>query len=350
MAVVHYPAVARPEHPVVSVCIANYNGERMLADCIGSVLDQQGIEPGGVEIIIHDDASTDGSVDWLRRHHPQVELLASEENVGFCISNNRMVVHARGEFVLLLNNDAALLPDALMMLLGASRSDGLQGILTLPQYDWTTGGLVDRGCLLDPFFNPVPNRDPRRHDVAMVIGACLFVPATLWRQLGGFPDWMGSVAEDLYLCGRARLRGLPVHALAVSGYRHRQGHSFGGNRVQAMRLSSTYRRRALSETNKSLALIVLTPGLLLVPLVAAHLALLAIEGVALSAARRSLEPWRRIYAPALAAPFRRWRELRRVRRDEQAARTIPMWAWFATTRWLPRKLELLLRHGMPGLR
>jgi hypothetical protein len=47
---------------------------------------------------------------------------------------------------------------------------GKPAILSLPQYDFETGKLVDRGCLLDPFFNPVPNLDPAREDVAMAIG------------------------------------------------------------------------------------------------------------------------------------------------------------------------------------
>ena len=68
------------------------------------------------------------------------------------------------------NNDAALFPDALTRLLEAARADPVEGILTLPQYDWTTGDLVDRGCLLDLFYNPVPNLKSGRNDVAMAIG------------------------------------------------------------------------------------------------------------------------------------------------------------------------------------
>lgn len=349
MAVVHYPAVARPERPVVSVCIANYNGERMLAECIGSVLDQQGIEPGSVEIIIHDDASTDGSVDWLRRQHPQVELLASADNVGFCVGNNRMVAHARGEFVLLLNNDAALLPDALVALLAAARTDGMQGILTLPQYDWATGDLVDRGCLLDPFYNPVPNLDPVRRDVAYVIGACLWSPRALWNELGGFPEWIESIGEDLYLCCLARLRGHPVQAIDGSGYRHRQGASFGGNRVDAGRLVSTYRRRFLSERNKTALMIVLTPSLAFLPLLSVHMLLLAIEGLALSLVRRDMHIWARIYRPVLAFPLRHARELGDRRRVVQSSRVIDAMAYLRPMRWFPRKLRLLLRHGMPKI-
>ncbi len=167
----HYPARNRPDDPVCSVCIANYNGTALLDDCLASVFAQDG--GISIEVIVHDDASVDDSVAVLRAKYPQVEMLASRENVGFCIGNNRMVERARGEFILLLNNDAALYPDALVTLLTAARAQAPGGILTLPQYDWTTGALVDRGCLLDPFYNPIPNVDAKRTNIAMAIGACL---------------------------------------------------------------------------------------------------------------------------------------------------------------------------------
>ena len=153
----HHPSLNRAAAPACSVCIANYNGAHMLAECLDSVLAQQ--TDASIEIIVHDDASTDGSVAFLRERYPQVEVLASDENVGFCIGNNRMVAHARGEYVLLLNNDAALFTDALATLLAAASAQPAAGILTLPQYDWESGEIVDRGCLLDPFYNPVPNLD-----------------------------------------------------------------------------------------------------------------------------------------------------------------------------------------------
>ncbi|MCZ7654266.1 MAG: hypothetical protein M5R42_08205 [Rhodocyclaceae bacterium] len=77
----------------------------------------------------------------------------------------------------------------------------------------------------------MPNRDPRRQDVAMVAGACLWIPKHLWDELGGFPEWFGSIGEDLYLCCMARLAGHPVRAPGTSGYRHGVGASFGGGKV-----------------------------------------------------------------------------------------------------------------------
>lgn len=337
------------EAPICSVCIANYNGESMLSDCIDSVLAQQKVS-GIIEVIVHDDASTDGSLKLLRERYQQVRVIESKENVGFCVSNNRMVEVARGDHVLLLNNDAALFPDALANLLQAAHSRTPVGILTLPQYNWQSGALVDRGCLLDPFFNPVLNLDPARSDVAYVIGACLFLPRKLWNELGGFPEWMGSIAEDIYLCCLARLRGLPVTVTPRSGYRHHQGASFGGNRVDAGKLNTTYRRRFLSERNKTAVMIVCTPTWLVWPLLLLHAGLLAVEGALLAMLKADFGIWQGIYGPTLCYIVRETGLLRMRRREAQRARVIGLRAWFSPFTWWPRKLVLLWRHGLPRVR
>ena len=344
----HFPALNPEATPACSVCIANYNGVHMLADCLDSVLAQTPNVP--VEIIVHDDASTDDSVAFLRERYPQVEILASSDNVGFCVGNNRMVARARGEYVLLLNNDAALFPDALATLLAAARSQQHAGILTLPQYDWQSGGLVDRGCLLDPFYNPVPNLDANRHDVAYVIGACLFLPRVLWNELGGFPEWFGSIAEDMYIGCLARLRGLSVAVTRSSGYRHRQGRSFGGNRVGAGKLNTTYRRRYLSERNKTAVLVVCTPTLLVWPLFALHLLALAAEGALLSLFKRRARVWQEVYGPTLAYALRELGRLRERRKQVQRTRGISLSRYLKVFSFGWRKLDLLRRHGIPEVR
>jgi GT2 family glycosyltransferase len=344
----HHRAMNRPAAPVCSVCIANYNGAALLADCLESVLAQQGNL--SIEIIVHDDASTDDSLSLLRDRYPQVEVLASAQNVGFCIGNNRMAAHARGEYILLLNNDAALYPDALTTLLEAARAQPQPGILTLPQYDWATGVLVDRGCLLDPFYNPIPNLDPERQEVAMVIGACLFIPRSLWSSLHGFPEWLESIGEDLYLCCLARLHGAPVQVSVGSGYRHRQGASFGGNRVSAGQLQTTYRRRRLSERNKTFAMVVCTPTVAVWPLFAIHIIGLSMEGLFMTSAKRDLRLWREIYGAALRSTFTAMARLRSLRRDAQRQRCITLHGYFHPFMFFPQKLRLLKRHGIPLIR
>lgn len=332
---------------LISVCIANYNGEYLLAECIDSVLAQK--VQTGIEILVHDDASEDGSLTLLQQRYPHVRVIASGDNVGFCISNNRMVEAARGDYVLLLNNDAALLPGALQSLLDAARSCDAPAILSLPQYDWQSGTLVDRGCRLDMFHMPVPNLLPTRHEVAYVIGACLFLPRELWQALGGFPEWFGSIAEDAYLCRAAHLRGAQVRVVENSGYRHRQGASIGGNRVESGRLKSNYRRRYLSERNRLAVLAICTPTAIVWPWLVLHTAALLAEGLFLTLVKRDWQPWQRVYWRGAMDAWHARRLWGSVRRQLQDTRTIGLREYLRSYTWVPRKLVLLWRHGVPDL-
>lgn len=334
--------------PTCTVCIANFNGIGLIDECIESVTSQGcGFS---VEIIVHDDASTDGSAAHIAAHHPDIHLIASGENVGFCISNNRMAAAARGDYLLLLNNDAVLLPGALDALMQEAARLGRPAILGLPQYDAGSGELLDIGSLLDPFFNAVPNRDPQRGDVAMVAGACLWLPKRLWGDLGGFPEWFGSIAEDLYLCCRARLAGHPVRALGVSGYRHGVGMSFGGGKLRDGRLNSTFRRRALSERNRTWVMAMTCPWPALIVLLPLHMATLLAEGVLLSLLRLDRRYLTEIYLPALAAPFSSFGLLRDGRRAIMRRRRLAATDFLSAFVPVPYKLRMLLRHGLPRLR
>ncbi|MEZ5555445.1 glycosyltransferase family 2 protein [Haliea sp.] len=342
-----HSSVNRPLAPLCSICIAHFRGHELIAECIESVLAQNC--DFSFEIIVHDDASPDDSVAFMLSQYPQIEVLESKENVGFCVANNRMVEYARGKYVLLLNNDAALFPDALSTLADSAENSEETGILTLPQYDWESGELVDRGCLLDPFYNPVPNLDPERTEVAMVIGACLWIRRETWQDLGGFPEWFESIAEDLYLCCLLRLGGKKVGVTNLSGYRHKQGTSFGGNRATEKGLSTTYRRRYLSERNKTYVLILAQPKVLLLPALTLHIAFLLAEGLILSAFARNLNPIRKIYWPALASVFYERKSLAHRRLRIQQARTCRWRNYGEVFTVVPRKLQLIAGHGIPKI-
>ena len=334
--------------PVVSVCIANFNGMEVINDCLRSVLEQEGQIT--IEILVHDDASSDGSVAHIRNTCPNARLIESQENVGFCIANNRMAAEAKGKYLLLLNNDAALYPDALKTFLAEAERLAQPAILGLPQYNAESGELIDIGSLLDPFLNPVPNKDPERGAVGMVMGACLWIPKALWQELDGFPEWFGSIGEDLYLCCRARLSGYPVRALSVSGYRHHVGASFGGGKVVSSGLASTFRRRTLSERNKTFVIAMTYPTPFMQLLLPLHLLLLLIEGMLLSLLKRELAYLEKIYLPVFAALWRKSRELRAERRRVMAQRRATSADFFANFDPLPYKLRMLLKHGLPEVR
>lgn len=338
-----------PDIPLCSVCIANFNGEQIIERCIDSIFNQSEFSTE-VEIIIHDDASTDNSVDLIKRKYTQIRVLCSESNVGFCESNNRMVEVAQGQYILLLNNDAALWPDALSVLVRHAQAQKRQGILTLPQYDWQSRKIVDRGCLLDPFYNPVPNLDPMRTDVAMVIGACLWMPRLLWNELGGFPAWMESIAEDVHLCCLARFRGYPVQVAPASGYWHLQGKSFGGNRAQTNGLASTFRRRTLSERNRTYISCLFAPEYLVLGGMALNFIVLFLEGMILSLLKWNRQIFFHIYWNVFLCMLKNRPLLLQERAEIQKCRVISFASYFSVFTIFPRKLSLLLRFGIPGIR
>ncbi len=333
------------QQPLISICIANYNGKDVIDDCIQSILQQTG--DLNIEIIVHDDASTDGSAAHIKNTYPDIHTIECVQNVGFCIANNRMASRAQGKYLLLLNNDASLFKDALITLYQAAIEIKQPAILSLPQYNSSTGELIDTGCLLDPFLNPVPNLDQQRSDVAMVIGACMWVPMELWNDLGGFPEWFGSIGEDLYLCCLARLTGYPVKVVGSSGYYHHVGQSFGGGKTEQGKLITTFRRRALSETNKTFVMVIVYPSPIIQLILPIHLLLLLAEGLLLTATRIDRRYLTQIYLPVFQRLFHNRAKLMEKRRTTICRRAKSISSFFSVFSMNPYKLKMLLKHGFP---
>lgn len=317
-----------------------------LKQCIDSILAQENF-PGAIEIIVHDDASTDGSVQLIRANYPQVRLLESATNVGFCISNNRMVQASSGVFVLLLNNDATLHKDAMITLYGAFKRYG-DGIFGLPQYDAETDDLIDIGSVFDLFLNPIPNKDKEKQEVGMIIGACLWLPRTLWDKLGGFPEWFGSLAEDMYICCAARLSGYPVRAISYSGFNHWVGRSLGGGKVLGNKtLSTTMKRRALSERNKTFVMLICYPGISFCFIVPIHLFFLVLEGFLLSLINWDKQLWSKIYWKCLSDVWKERKILCSKRRSVQIIRKCSLQDFHKPFGIFPHKLRMLMKFGLP---
>ncbi|HZT43832.1 MAG TPA: glycosyltransferase family 2 protein [Chthonomonadaceae bacterium] len=100
-----------PDAPVLSVAIVNWNTRDLLLDALASLY---AAPPAfDFEVIVVDNASTDGSAEAVRARFPQVRLLANAENLGYAHGNNQAIEAAHGAFVLLLNPDVLLPPGGL---------------------------------------------------------------------------------------------------------------------------------------------------------------------------------------------------------------------------------------------
>ncbi|MCL5280978.1 MAG: glycosyltransferase family 2 protein [Planctomycetes bacterium] len=96
---------------VVSILVVSWNTREVLRDCLRTVHEQT--RQTAFEVIVVDNASTDGSVEMIRTEFPQVRLLANASNRGFAAANNQGIKVAQGRYVLLLNSDTLVLDGAI---------------------------------------------------------------------------------------------------------------------------------------------------------------------------------------------------------------------------------------------
>jgi GT2 family glycosyltransferase len=133
-------------NPLVSVTIVTYNSGRFIKRCLESVLAQKGPQK---EIIVVDNASTDGTIDILEQFDDRVRIIYNDENVGFAAAQNQAIRLTAGDWVLTLNPDVLLMPNFIGALLEAGDLHPDIGtvcgkLLTItPNYDIPDKPLVD---------------------------------------------------------------------------------------------------------------------------------------------------------------------------------------------------------------
>lgn len=110
----------------VSILIVNWNGCHHLAECLDSLAAQSFRD---FEVILVDNGSTDGSVDFVRKHYPWVTLLPLDRNTGFAAGNNAGLARATGEYIVTLNNDCVADPEWLTALIIVADSTPTAGMV-----------------------------------------------------------------------------------------------------------------------------------------------------------------------------------------------------------------------------
>jgi len=113
------------DNPLVSIIIVNFNGKKFLQPNLNSVND---LTYDHFEIIMIDNASVDGSVEYIKKQFPKIKLIENRENLGF-IANNQGMQIATGEYIFLLNNDTIVEPNLLTELLNEAEKDQSLGMI-----------------------------------------------------------------------------------------------------------------------------------------------------------------------------------------------------------------------------
>jgi N-acetylglucosaminyl-diphospho-decaprenol L-rhamnosyltransferase len=227
--------------PDVSIVIVNWNVATLLRNCLHSILHSPGarLDPGGqlslagyaVQVCVVDNASSDDSVEMMRREFPWVQVIASPRNLGFTAGNNLALKQCAGRHVLLLNPDTRVVGDALVQMLQAMQARPAVGVVA-PQLRYPDGRLqpsrrrfptlmtaLMESTLLEQWFPQ--NRWARRYRMAdtaddqpqrvdWVTGACMLLRGEVLEQVGLLDERFFMYSEELDWCRRIVASGWQV--------------------------------------------------------------------------------------------------------------------------------------------
>ena len=206
----------------LSVIIVNWNTCQLTCQCLESIFATT--EGLGLEVLVVDNASTDGSAQMVRENFPQVRLLENTSNTGFATANNQAIRLSNGEYLLLLNSDTLVKPGGIQDLVAFMQAHphaGAAGARLLNpdgslQYSCSPAPALGRetrrlfhlpGVRPDGYYEmrDWDIRTPRQVDV--LLGACLLLRRTTLDQVGMLDERYFMYSEEVDLCYRLRKGG-----------------------------------------------------------------------------------------------------------------------------------------------
>lgn len=238
--------------PLVSVIIVNWNGRKFLKDCFNSLLTTT---YKNTEIIFVDNASTDTSVAYVQHYFPSVIIIQNKTNLGVSEGHDIGFKHAKGDAILLLNNDTLIKKDVVDILVRTLYSDIKIGAVQAKLVMYPSKHLIDS---IGTFFLPSgdlyhvgreKNPDDPKYNKQMEIfstkGACMLIRRETLAKTGLFDKDFYVYFEDTDLCIRIWLSGYKIlYAPAATVF-----HKGGGGSKQMMKsyiLFHSYKNRIYS--------------------------------------------------------------------------------------------------------
>jgi GT2 family glycosyltransferase len=211
---------APPGEPLVAIIIVNWNGKDYALECLSSL--RKLLYPA-LQIILVDNASTDGSIEAVTKSFPEVTILALKENLRFAGGNNHGIRHAleRGaDLILLLNNDTIVDPHCVTHLVNRIRSDNRNGMVApkiyyfdRPDVIWYSGGEISTWT---GTFSHTGIREKDRgqfstaHDTDYATGCCLLATREVVKTIGLLDESYSMYTEDADWSMRARKAGFRI--------------------------------------------------------------------------------------------------------------------------------------------
>ena len=198
----------------ISIVIPNYNGRELLPPLLDSIRNLD-YPKDNIEIIIVDDASTDGFQSSIITDYPEARLIENKRNKRFVFTANRGAREAKGRYLLFLNNDTKANPDIIKALLKTMESDPDCRSVGARMLNWDgshilfNGGYInfegkgfEEGCSVDS-----PESDNSRSEQLFSCGGAMLVDRVIFLDLGAFDEDYGMIYEDVDFGWRLNLAG-----------------------------------------------------------------------------------------------------------------------------------------------
>lgn len=217
----------------IAIVILNWNGRKMLAQYMPSVLEHSSTE---ATVYVADNASTDDSLELLEKQFPEVQIIRLDKNWGFAEGYNRALAQVEAEYYVIMNSDIEVTPHWLTPLTefmdthpeAAACQPKLLSMVDKERFEYAgaSGGFIDR--LGYPFcrgrvFDTV-ERDSGQYDtqaeVMWATGACMMIRCHDFHAIGGFDGRFFAHCEEIDLCWRLRLQGRKVFCIPDSHVYH----------------------------------------------------------------------------------------------------------------------------------
>lgn len=243
-----------PPPPVdFSIVIVNWNTCTLLKNCLQSI--EQQSKSSSFEIIVIDNASSDGSGQLVRSQFPHVTLIENQENIGFAQANNQGIRQSQGRYLVLLNPDTILLNDILFefqQIFDSQPDIGIAGAnLITPNNKsqrWSRGKMLSLRTTFNHYFflsdlfshsRIFPGltdnvAHPVLTDLDWVSGACLAVRRAALDQAGMFDESIFMYSEDMELCYRVKQAGYRVVYAPTAQVKHFVGQGMKQQTAEAI--------------------------------------------------------------------------------------------------------------------
>ncbi len=196
--------------------ISNYNDYQHIDKCLSSL--QKSVLP--VQIIVVDDASTDGSQNKIKKEYPEVELIESDQNRGFSAANNtgiKRAIEKDADYIFLLNMDARVEPETLGTLVNIAESNPEYGILSPMHLNGSNTGFdrlftmyIDSKKCPALFSDIYLNQTKDIYRVNGVNAAAWLVRSDLFKKIGLFEELFFLYGQDDNFVDRVKYYGYKI--------------------------------------------------------------------------------------------------------------------------------------------